>query len=376
MQFHLFENVQPLFQSNPYNQHQFGSSMAHQTEDDFDHANIVLIGVTEADYEEEANLTREAIYKLHKPSNNAKLYDLGNFQLLPNEQFSIEQLTNVVAELFEYNKTVVVFGGSTKTMYSLQRAFAMSKQYMNAAIIQPNFEFSQEDADTLTDENYLLKLTKHPNSYLFNFSQIGLQQYLLNPENLMIQKELNFTTMRLGALRDDIKETEPLLRDVNLLGVSLNALKYSESGGQKGCRPNGLYSEELAQLMRYAGMSDQLQCLGLFQFQQTTHQQPKIGAQVFAEAFWCFVEAFAERKREWPEKNDKNFIRYTVSNDEYDLELIFLKSELSGRWWIQMPKDKAMLKKKFYIPCSYSDYKTALEGDIPERWLNGFNKLG
>ena len=40
----------------------------------------------------------------------------------------------------------------------------------------------------------------------------------------------------------------------------------------------------------------------------------------------------------------------------------FLQSKRTGRWWMQLPNKK-------FIPCSYKDYVTASQNEIPERWL-------
>jgi len=52
-------------------------------------------------------------------------------------------------------------------------------------------------------------------------------------------------------------------------------------------------------------------------------------------------------------------------------ELVFLKSKKSDRWWM-LVDFKNKVNKKYrrhqFVPCSYNDYMTALNHEIPERW--------
>ena len=65
-----------------------------------------------------------------------------------------------------------------------------------------------------------------------------------------------------------------------------------------------------------------------------------------------------------------------MENEEH--ELIFYKGD-SGRCWKEVPHPSD-LNSRFVrhqmVPCSYSDYELALNGDVPDRWYQTFLKLG
>jgi formiminoglutamase len=64
-----------------------------------------------------------------------------------------------------------------------------------------------------------------------------------------------------------------------------------------------------------------------------------------------------------------------INDGQY--ELVFYKSPLSGRWWIEVPvKDNPGLSSERHtlIPCSYSDYLEAMKNEIPERWWKAMKK--
>jgi hypothetical protein len=65
----------------------------------------------------------------------------------------------------------------------------------------------------------------------------------------------------------------------------------------------------------------------------------------------------------------KDFIKYQVPID--DEVLVFFKSPVSGRWWIEIPfisNSNTKLKRHTLLPCSHEDYIEACNQVIPERW--------
>jgi hypothetical protein len=57
-----------------------------------------------------------------------------------------------------------------------------------------------------------------------------------------------------------------------------------------------------------------------------------------------------------------------------DLEddLIFIKSNLTDRWWIELD---AGSDSNLYIACSHEDYLKANRNEIPERWIRGSERI-
>jgi formiminoglutamase len=57
-------------------------------------------------------------------------------------------------------------------------------------------------------------------------------------------------------------------------------------------------------------------------------------------------------------------------------ELTFLKSQLSGRWWMEVPfKPDDRHERHALLPCSYEDYELALQQEVPDRWLRALSRL-
>jgi len=91
---------------------------------------------------------------------------------------------------------------------------------------------------------------------------------------------------------------------------------------------------------------------------------------------WYFLLGYRSRKNEL-NPNVKNCIKYTVSFEDGKNEIVFYKSNLSGRWWMGVPF-KSDIKNQldcYYVACSYLDYEIANKGEVPEKWIKTFNKL-
>jgi hypothetical protein len=43
---------------------------------------------------------------------------------------------------------------------------------------------------------------------------------------------------------------------------------------------------------------------------------------------------------------------------------------MKGQWWLEIPINKQIKK----IACSYSDYLTAVEGEVPDIYIKGIEK--
>ena len=61
---------------------------------------------------------------------------------------------------------------------------------------------------------------------------------------------------------------------------------------------------------------------------------------------------------------NQNYTHYTVPVVNEGLELHFVKSNITTKWWIKID----MKSKLQYLPCRYEDYLTACNAEIPDIW--------
>ena len=86
----------------------------------------------------------------------------------------------------------------------------------------------------------------------------------------------------------------------------------------------------------------------------------ELTAKQIAQMLWYFIDGKSRSKQEASIEERSSFNEYHSTFTE--VETVFLQSKKTGRWWMQLPNKK-------FIACSYNDYVTASQNEIPERWL-------
>ena len=126
----------------------------------------------------------------------------------------------------------------------------------------------------------------------------------------------------------------------------------------------GFSGKEICTLARYAGISDKLSALGLFNFNDTEAQSITI-----AQLIWYFIEGVNFRWNDYPFGSKENYTKFIVTADEGDI--VFWKSNQSDRWWIEvafLTNTNNKYKKITLLPCAVEDYNSACNNILPERW--------
>ncbi len=185
--------------------------------------------------------------------------------------------------------------------------------------------------------------------------------------------KLNFDSYRLGKVRGNIRESEPVLRDADILSIDISAVKQAEAPAFNNPSANGFYGEELCQLSRYAGLSDRLSSFGIYNVNpkfDVNNQTVNLCAQVI----WYFIEGVTLRQNDYPEGNLKNYTKFIVNFDNKEQNIIFYRNINNDRWWMEIPNSKNNSKNKV-IACSYEDYKLACTQELPERWIRSIQKM-
>ena len=188
-------------------------------------------------------------------------------------------------------------------------------------------------------------------------------------------EKLYFDHVRLGQVRDNFKETEPLIRDADLLSFDLCAIQSADAPGAVDAQPFGLSGVEACQIFWFAGMNEKLSSIGLYGYDPYFYDANNKTAKVADVMIWYFIEGFYSRKDSLSFKS-ADYIKYTVSLDTKPNTLVFYKSKRSGKWWMEIPHNEtSRYDRVSTVPCSYSDYQLAQKGEIPERWINAQIKL-
>ncbi len=319
------------------------------------------------------NKIRKFFYRLFDWQEGSKIIDLGNINNSLSKEETYEKLASVVKGLKETNTVAVILGGSNDLLYAMCQAY--ENQHINLVSVDEQFDFQLSDTvnhsdSTVLSSNLLQHIIADKSIHLNNYSLIGYQTHLSNPAVVNTIERNYFEAYRLGNVRENLEEVEPIFRDADVIGVDVSAVKQSDAPGNKNASPNGFYAEEICRMMRYAGISNKVSSLGLFEFNPDFDKNNQT-AQLFAQMVWYFASGYYARKTGDPLSTPNKFVKYLVTAKETELK--FWKHEANEKWWLEMPHKEGGETK--FIACSYTDYQIALNGELPDRWLMALHKL-
>ncbi|MFA5195138.1 MAG: formimidoylglutamase, partial [Bacteroidales bacterium] len=238
---------------------------------DLDNIDIVLFGVGESrasinNYgcSSAPDNVRKFLYTLFKHNTGIKIADLGNIRQGNTIKDTYFACRDVIANMLTRNIIPVIIGGSQDLTYANYLAYESIGRIINIVNVDKSFDLGVGDV-ALTSKTYLNKIITHQPSYLFNYSSIGYQTYFVDAEAVALMDKLFFDTYRLGIIQGDMEEVEPMVRNADMISVDISAVRQSDAPGNKNATPNGFYGEELCRIMRYAGLSDKLTSLGIYE---------------------------------------------------------------------------------------------------------------
>jgi arginase family enzyme len=305
---------------------------------------------------------RKEFYCLYPGNWAVSMADLGTIEAGASLEDTYFLLKKLVEELVKKRIIPIVIGGSQDLTYAMYRAYDNLDQMVNLVAVDNQFDFAKENA--LPSNSYLSKIIIEEPTNLFNYANLGYQTYYNSQEEIDLIEKMYFEAYRLGEVATNIAVAEPVFRDADLVSIDVTAVQSSFSGNFSQFNPNGFNGKEICSLTRYAGISDKVSAFGIFNFNAVSQEEILI-----AQMVWYFIEGFSFRSNEYPFGSKEKYIKYIVPIEEE--ELVFYKSNISGRWWIEIPfltNVNNKLKRITLLPCTNEDYLAACEQEIPERW--------
>ncbi len=350
---------------------------------DLEGTDIAIIGVKEdrRSFRNEGcmsapDFVRKYFYSLFPVNDSIRIADLGNIK----RGFEIEDtyfaVKTVVAELIQNKIVPIIIGGGQDLSFANYKAYESMGQIINIAQVDSSFDLGETE-DENNSRSYLSKIITHQPNYLFNFTNIGYQSYYVDQDAVDLMKNLFFDTYRLGVVRADMEEVEPIVRNADMLTFDISSIRQSDAPGNNNATPNGFYGEEACQIVRYAGLSDKLTSIGFYEINPKKDVNNQT-SQLTAQMIWYFTEGFYNRKKDFPYKEKGDYIKYLVTMKKEAHEIVFYKSKKSDRWWMEVPCPmnlKVKYERHYLVPCSIKDYETACRDDVPDRWWQVYQKI-
>lgn len=320
--------------------------------------------------ERAADEVRKQLYQCSAFTNGMRLLDMGNIKAGATYIDTLVAIVEVLHELFKKNVIAIIIGGDAALASAQFKAYEIFENDLTVAQIASKVAWENSEVDihkTYLKDFFLSK-------YLRKYNLIAYQSYFLQEKQLNFLSSNNHDVLRVGKIREHVFEAEPYLREAAMVTYNINAIRYSDAPGQPDASPNGLFGDEACAMARYAGMSDQLMSIGIYDFNPELDKSD-ITAKQCAQMVWYFIEGVSLRRNDYPIVDEKDFNTYIVQIDDAENDFIFLKSKKSDRWWMKILYDKHEIKKHILVPCTYKDYLTALNNEIPERWMREWMRL-
>ncbi len=345
---------------------------------DLDTTKIVIIGIPEnrnsIDYlGDELNLNeiRKSLYNLYPGNWSTEIADLGNLILGENVEQTYGRIISMLSILFEKNIIPIIIGGSHDLLYANYRAYDSFKSTVNIVNIDSNFDIG-DSAKPINNLSYLGKIILDEPHNLFNYSNLGYQTYHNSQEEIDLMENLYFESYRLGEVSYNIRLSEPVMRDADIVSVDLKSVRASELSSRQKFSPNGFDGKEICALSRYAGISNKVSSFGIYEYKSSNEDE--ITEMLISQIIWYFIEGVNCRVQDSDFQNDEDYNKFTVIVDEY--ELVFYQNKVTSRWWIEIIGDGSnnKLKQNTLLPCTLDDYEVAKSGMIPERWFKAIKK--
>ncbi|HMB62587.1 MAG TPA: formimidoylglutamase [Eudoraea sp.] len=312
---------------------------------------------------------RIQLYQLMIGNWNSSMADLGDVEEGDTVEDTYFVVKEIVAVLLKENVIPIIIGATQDITYPTYRAFDNIKDMVNLVAIDSRFDFGA-DEELISSHSYMSKIiTDKPNN-LFNFSNIGYQTYFNAQEEIDLMERLFFDAYRLGEITSDMTLVEPVLRNAHLVSIDARAIRAGEMGMSSNFSPNGFTGREICAITRYAGISDNAAILGIYEIENTAQS-----FQMVAQMIWYFMEGFNYRRKEVPNAKNNDFSKFIVPTETE--QLVFYKSHLTERWWVEIPSimtSHTKTKSPALLPCTEQDYLDACDQIIPERWFKAYKK--
>ncbi|MFT5724774.1 MAG: formiminoglutamase [Bacteroidia bacterium] len=335
---------------------------------DWEEADIAIIGVLEGRNTTNKETTlapnqlRKAVYQLIASNSKTKIVDLGNIEAgksFNDTQFALQE---VCKTLLSNSIVPIILGGSKELAYGQFSAFQTIVKNLEATIISPTID--------LDKHAYLNKICLHEPNFLFNINALAYQSHYVPEKAVNTLRKMYFNPVRLGVLRNNLADIEPVLRNTDMTVFDIGAVKQADAPGNHDNNPSGLTSEEACQLCWYAGISEKMRSFSIYEINPEFDYRDTT-SKLAAQMVWYFLDGYYNRKGDHPEMHTE-FLKYRCTMVQNEPDVVFYKSKRTERWWMEIPGPTTA--KNIVIPCSYTDYTMATKGEMPDLFFKALQK--
>jgi hypothetical protein len=289
----------------------------------------------------ELDLFRSYLYQFAALETELEIADLGNFKKR-DSSFIIQALREIIQD---GHILPVILGAEHQVKEAVAKALApnFNQQYCYISNNCNHYPLYCEDTKDL--------------------SFIGFQAHLCDKSIYEQIQNNTLNSIRLGDLRAKFDEAEARMRNASWIHFDPSVLKHAESGYFPFSCASGINTEEACQLMRYAGISNQLKVLSFEDIPDANVKEPLI--QLLAQLLWYFLDGQSRSMNDSPKESTDN-TSFIIHPENFEHGLKFIKNNVSGRWWLELFGENEQKENELF-PCSYNDYQKACNNIVSDR---------
>lgn len=334
---------------------------------DYSSIDIAIVGLNEYRNSDEIsdeslnleNFRRE-FYSLFYGNWSANILDLGDVISGKSYSDTYYAVNSIHQDLINQNIVVIFIGGGQDFTFPIFQSLSKKHNKVNISSVDNKFDFGKIKKQ-FSSSSYMSKIIMDKKNSLNHFCNLGYQTFLNSQEEIDLLNKFNFESHRLGEITENIKIVEPVLRETNLLTVDFKSIKSSELNFVHNYS-NGFESSQFCSVLRYAGMSNSINSVGLFELLDSS-----ISSALLSQSIWYFIEGYCLRIKEDP--NSSNFKGYTYNVFCEGTNLKFYNSELSQKWWVEFINEIETKNISSLLPCNKRDYLMACDGTFSDRLI-------
>ena len=334
---------------------------------DYSSIDIAIVGLNEYRNSDEIsdeslnleNFRRE-FYSLFYGNWSANILDLGDVISGKSYSDTYYAVNSIHQDLINQNIVVIFIGGGQDFTFPLYQSLSKKLNKVNISSVDNKFDFGKIKKQ-FSSSSYMSEIIMDKKNSLNHFCNLGYQTFLNSQEEIDLLNKFNFESHRLGEITENIKIVEPVLRETNLLTVDFKSIKSSELNFVHNYS-NGFESSQFCSVLRYAGMSNSINSVGLFELLDSS-----ISSALLSQSIWYFIEGYCLRIKEDP--NSSNFKGYTYNVFCEGTNLKFYNSELSQKWWVEFINEIETKNISSLLPCNKRDYLMACDGTFSDRLI-------
>ncbi|MCW3788618.1 arginase family protein [Plebeiibacterium sediminum] len=336
---------------------------------------VAIIGIEDAKnaldnkgVELAADYIRTQLGLLRKTTRELKIIDLGNIKgnTLDDRYFALRE---VGSKLIKYQVFVVVLGGAQDYLLPVIQSLTTVDDEIAISLIDSRLDFAVEEVE-YSSKSYLSHIKSEFASQIFELNILGVQKYFVGSSQDELMREMCWEYVRLGDIRNEnIKYTEPFLRDADVVGFDVGAIQSSYIPYYNNINVNGLTGYEACQIAWYSGLSDKLKFFCLQEYNPSLDIDRK-GTMLCAQIIWHLLEGESLKITEVPSVESENYKIFVVHLHNFNQDIRFYTNRVNGRWWIEVPwKESIRL-----LSCSKDVYDDTQKGNLPDKWWRFFRK--